>query len=348
MQMIGGVQLRYNAFSMDKKEITSEDEIILSIKNLSVQYKAERGQVQAVNDVSFDIHKGEFFGLAGESGCGKSTIAFSIMRLLKSSAKINSGEINFKGKNVLLFGKEELRLFRCEKASMVLQSAMNNLNPVVTIGSQLADAILAHEKVTKREAIQRAKEALALVNIDESRIKAYPHELSGGMRQRVIIAMALILKPDLVIFDEPTTALDVVVQHNIIRRIIELKKTLGFSILFITHDLPLMLEMCDRIAIMYAGKMVEVAPVKNLLKKPAHPYTYGLLQAFPSLVGPKKKLRGIKGSVPDLITPPSGCLFYDRCFQRISECKSVSPKFEKITEGHYCACFNKLWEGTEQ
>ena len=225
---------------------------------------------------------------------------------------------------------------------MVLQSAMNNLNPVVTIGSQLVDAILAHEEVSKEEAITRAKKLLTLVNIDSKRLKAYPHELSGGMRQRVVIAMALALKPDLVIFDEPTTALDVVVQYNIIRRIIQLKEEMGFAILFITHDLPLMLQMCDRIAIMYAGKMVETAPVEELLKKPAHPYTQGLLNSFPSLLGAKVKLRGIEGSVPDLITPPAGCLFAPRCFARESDCVEIIPVFTEIGEHHYCACNHNL------
>ena len=309
-----------------------EKEIILSVKDLCVEYQADRGAVHAVSGVSFDIHKGEFFGLAGESGCGKSTIAFSIMRLLKGAASITGGEINFRGKNVLMFGKEELRVFRWEKSSMVLQSAMNNLNPVVTIGSQLMDAILAHEAVSREEATKRAEKLLALVNIDSKRLKAYPHELSGGMRQRVVIAMALALKPDLVIFDEPTTALDVVVQYNIIRRIIQLKNEMGFAILFITHDLPLMLQMCDRIAIMYAGKMVEAAPVEELMKQPAHPYTSGLLQSFPSLLGPKVRLKGIEGSVPDLITPPPGCLFADRCFARKEDCRKKVPEFEKIGE----------------
>ena len=319
-----------------------EKEIILSVKDLCVEYQADRGAVHAVSKVSFDIHKGEFFGLAGESGCGKSTIASSVMRLLKGAARIASGEIDFRGKNVLMFGKEDLRVFRWEKSSMVLQSAMNNLNPVVTIGSQLMDAILAHEAVSKEEAVKRAQKLLTLVNIDAKRLKAYPHELSGGMRQRVVIAMALALKPDLVIFDEPTTALDVVVQYNIIRRIIQLKNEMGFAILFITHDLPLMLQMCDRIAIMYAGKMVETAPVRELMEQPAHPYTQGLLQSFPSLLGPKVKLKGIGGSVPDLITPPPGCLFADRCFAVREDCRQKVPEFEKIGEGHYCACCHKL------
>ncbi len=314
------------------------NEVLLSVKNLSVEYKAERGHVHAVTDVSFDIHKGEFFGLAGESGCGKSTIAFALMRLLKGNAKITNGEVNFRGKDVLLFGKEELRHFRWDKTSMVLQSAMNNLNPVVTVGSQLADAILAHQNLSKEKAIDRAKELMRLVNISETRIKSFPHELSGGMRQRVVIAMALALKPDLIIFDEPTTALDVVVQYNIIRRITDLKKSMGFSIMFITHDLPLMLEICDRIGIMYAGRMAELAPCTALKKGGAHPYSEGLLRAFPSLIGPKVRLKGIPGSVPDLITPPAGCLFYDRCERRGDMCKSVVPPFEAVGDLHFCAC----------
>lgn len=323
------------------------DEIILSVKNLSIEYTADRGQVHAVTGVSFDIHRGEFFGLAGESGCGKSTMAYAVMQLLKSGAKIVDGTISFKGKNLLDLSSGEMRQFRWEKTSMVLQSAMNNLNPVVTIGSQLSDAILAHEDIPVKDAMDRARSLLELVNIDPERVNAYPHELSGGMKQRVVIAMALALKPDLVIFDEPTTALDVVVQYNIIRRIIKLKDEMGFAILFITHDLPLMLEMCDRIAVMYAGSLVEVGPVEELSVAPHHPYTKGLLNAFPSLVGPKKKLRGIGGSVPDLITPPPGCLFYDRCFAATPECRQCIPKLEQTGPYHYCACHHKLKESDQ-
>jgi peptide/nickel transport system ATP-binding protein len=315
-----------------------ENEALLEVKNLCVEYAAVRGRLKAVSDVSFTIHRGEFFGLAGESGCGKSTIAFSVMRLLKGAASITGGEINFKGGNTLSFGKEELRLFRWDRTSMVLQSAMNNLNPVVTIGSQLRDAITAHSVVKNREALERARGLLRLVNINEDRINAYPHELSGGMRQRVVIAMALALKPDLIIFDEPTTALDVVVQYNIIRKIMELKNQMGFSIMFITHDLPLMLEVCDRIGIMYAGKMVELSPVDKMKTLARHPYTRGLLRAFPSLLGEKKRLSGIPGSVPDLITPPPGCLFYPRCTARREICGVVSPEFQDRGQGHFCAC----------
>ncbi|QUI24795.1 ABC transporter ATP-binding protein [Vallitalea pronyensis] len=318
------------------------NEVLLSVKNVDVEYEVDRGRLKAVSNVSFDIKRGEFFGLAGESGCGKTTMAFAVMRLLKGMAHISNGEIVFNGKNILELGSESLRQFRWDQASMVLQSAMNNLNPVMTIGRQLADVIVAHEgKKTKAALRERIKKLLAIVNIDESRIDAFPHELSGGMRQRVVIAMAMALKPDLVIFDEPTTALDVVVQYNIIKRVIELKESMGFSILFITHDLPLMLEMCDRIGIMYAGKIVEVAPVEILLEGPAHPYTDGLLKSFPSLVGPRTKLKGIPGSIPDLITPPKGCLFKNRCTKRTKDCEN-DPVNEKLSEGHYVACFNKL------
>ncbi|MDR3174652.1 MAG: ABC transporter ATP-binding protein [Treponema sp.] len=312
-------------------------DVLLEVKNLSVEYRVARGRLKAVTDVSFAIRRGEFFGLAGESGCGKSTIAFAVMRLLKGAASVSGGEVDFKGGNVLAFGEEELRLFRWEKTSMVLQSAMNNLNPVITVGSQLCDAIMAHQRLNARDALGRARELLALVNIDPDRIGAYPHELSGGMRQRVVIAMAMALKPDLIIFDEPTTALDVVVQYNIIRKILELKKEMGFSILFITHDLPLMLEICDRIGIMYAGRMVELSPVEEMKRGARHPYTRGLLRAFPSLLGEKVKLSGIPGSVPDLITPPEGCLFYPRCKRGQESCGKSIPAFAGFGES-FCAC----------
>ena len=319
-----------------------DNEILLSVKDVSVQYKVARGYVNAVNHVSFDIRKGEFFGLAGESGCGKTTMAFTIMRLLKGAARVAGGRIEFEGQNILDFDREQMRHFRWAKASVVPQSAMNNLNPVITIGKQLSDVITAHEPVSAKDAEERAKKLLELVNISQDRINAFPHELSGGMRQRVVIAMALALNPKLVIFDEPTTALDVVVQYNIIKKIIQLKELMGFSILFITHDLPLMLKMCDRIGVMYAGKMIEVAPVKTLLKQPSHPYTDGLLRAFPSLVGPLRKLEGIPGSIPDLITPPTGCFFFDRCRRSQPHCSQQMPAFEAIGSGHQVACFHKI------
>ena len=333
MPRIGAAESNSNFF----KEGTMR-KALLEVKNLSVEYNIARGKLNAVSAVDFTIHKGEFFGLAGESGCGKSTIAFAIMRLLKGQATVSGGEAIFHGKNILSFTDEELRLFRWDKTSMVLQSAMNNLNPVVTIGSQLCDAITAHRDVSVKEAIKKAKELLGLVNIDQNRIGAFPHELSGGMRQRVVIAMAMALEPELIVFDEPTTALDVVVQYNIIKKIIQLKNQMGFSIMFITHDLPLMLEICDRIGIMYAGKMVELSPVQELKIGARHPYTRGLMRAFPSLLGEKVKISGIPGSVPDLVTPPSGCLFYPRCSEGEEICGQVCPEFKSLGNGHFCAC----------
>lgn len=221
---------------------------------------------------------------------------------------------------------------------MVFQSAMNALNPVLTIGDQIVDAIRAHDRMGKGEARRRAAEMLDIVGIEKARIDSYPHELSGGMRQRAVIAIALTLNPPLMIMDEPTTALDVVVQKEIMYQIGELKRKLGFSILFITHDLSLLVEISDRIAIMYAGQIVELAPARDLFEKPLHPYTQGLMQSFPSLTGEKRRLTGIAGSPPDLVTPPSGCRFHPRCPKRFEMCDRVMPALAEVTPGHFVAC----------
>ncbi|HAP88706.1 MAG TPA: sugar ABC transporter ATP-binding protein, partial [Arthrobacter bacterium] len=233
---------------------------VLSVKNLQVHYTAESGDVTAVDGVSFDIGAGEVFGLAGESGCGKSTIANAVMRLLQTPAKITGGSIELNGRNLLDLGEEELRRTRWRDVAMVFQSAMNSLNPVMTIGDQIVDVFTTHERMPKKAARERAAELLKLVDISPDRLKSYPHQLSGGMRQRAVIAIALALKPSLLIMDEPTTALDVVVQQEIMHQIKELQQQLGFSILFITHDISLMVELSHRMAVMYAGKLVEVAP----------------------------------------------------------------------------------------
>ncbi|MBP1964977.1 ABC transporter ATP-binding protein [Paenibacillus aceris] len=298
---------------------------LLRVHNLSIEYASSRGVVKAVDEVSFSIGKGEIFGLAGESGCGKSTTAFGICRLLRHPAKITGGSVQLAGTELMALSDEEFDRLRWSKMSIVLQSAMNNLNPVLKIRDQLADTILAHEPDARKEVHQRAEHLMRLVDLPVDRLDSYPHELSGGMRQRVVIAMAMALKPSLVIMDEPTTALDVVVQNGIIRKIMELQKEFGFSILFITHDLPLMLEMCDRIGIMYAGKLVEVTAREQILHEPRHPYTQGLLNSFPSLSGPKPRLAGIPGHTPDLIRPPAGCRFYPRCSQAVSQCQTLQP-----------------------
>jgi peptide/nickel transport system ATP-binding protein len=336
---------------MDTMSTSQPSEKLLDIRDLRVEYLTEQGPVCAVNNVSFSISKGEIFGLAGESGCGKSTIAHAILRVLRPPAIITAGNVFYKGIDVLDFGQEQkpsknpdangpelnIESFRWAEVSMVFQSAMNSLNPVMRALDQITDVIRKHQKIGKKEARVRAEELMDIVNIDKQRLNAYPHELSGGMRQRMVIAMALALKPDLMIMDEPTTALDVVVQKDILQQIEQLKEKLGFSILFITHDLSLMVEFSDRIGIMYAGELVEMAPAKTILTKPAHPYTQGLLNSFPSIRGPRKKLTGIPGSPPNLLHPPKGCRFHERCPYYDGK-DETTPKLREITPDHWVAC----------
>src|SRR5439155_14971204 len=247
------------------------------------------------------------------SGCGKSTTANAILQILRPPGELAGGRILFRGDDIARKRKEELRRFRWRNVSMVFQSAMSALNPVMRVGDQFVDMIKAHEPVRKRDALARAGDLLEYVGIDRRRVRAYPHELSGGMRQRVIIAMALALKPELIIMDEPTTALDVVVQREILQEIEALKREFGFAVLFITHDLSLLLEFADRIAIMYAGEVVESAPARRLFENPLHPYTVGLMKSFPPLTGPLERMTGIPGAPPNLASPPSGCRFHPRC-----------------------------------
>jgi peptide/nickel transport system ATP-binding protein len=317
----------------------ANDRPLLEVKDLRVAYMTPRGQVNAVDGVSFDLHPGEVFGLAGESGSGKSTVAMALLRILQPPAIIVGGSVRFRGRDVLAMSDEELAEFRWSEISMVFQSAMNSLNPVMTVGEQIIDVILAHDADrTKKQARTRAEELFEIVGIDPKRLDAYPHELSGGMRQRSTIAMALALDPPLMIMDEPTTALDVVVQGEIMGQIAELKEKLGFSILFITHDLSLLVEFSTRIAIMYAGEIVELAPASELYSNPLHPYTQGLLASFPTLHGPKVRLTGIPGSPPDMAAPPSGCRFHPRCPHCQPMFTQVVPRLKEVTPGHYVAC----------
>jgi peptide/nickel transport system ATP-binding protein len=287
--------------------------IVLEVSDLSVEYRGEKRTTRAVDRVSFTIGPGEAFGLAGESGCGKSTAANAIMRLLRDPAVITGGSILFDGRDVLAMSPDELRSFRWREVAMVFQSAMNSLNPVMTIGDQIMDIFTTHEGMTKKQARVRAAELLDLVQIDAGRLKAYPHQLSGGMRQRVVIAMAVALHPTLLIMDEPTTALDVVVQQEIMAQIGDLQQELGFSILFITHDMSLMIELCDRMAVMYSGRFVETAEAKGLFANPRHPYTRALINAFPPMHGPVAELTGLGEGVrftniPDLVEVSPGHL----------------------------------------
>ncbi len=311
---------------------------LLRVQDLCVEYVTPRGNVRAVDNVSFDIARGEVFGLAGESGSGKSTAAMAAMRLLQPPAIITGGDVTFDGQDVLAMNEAELRAFRWRKIALVFQSAMNALNPVLTIGAQIADVIVAHEKVSDSVALERAAELLKLVGIESSRLGSYPHQLSGGMRQRVVIAIALALNPPMLFMDEPTTALDVVVQKEILQQIAELKQKLGFSILFITHDLSLMLEFCDKVGILYAGRLCEVAPAKTLFSRPQHPSTRGLMSSFPELHGPRRRLEGIPGSPPDMRSPPLGCRFHPRCPDRTDACSEKQPELVALAPRHDAAC----------
>jgi len=279
---------------------------LLEVEDLSVEYVTDARTVRAVDRVSFTVGEGEVFGLAGESGCGKSTIANAILRLLRDPAVIAGGSIRFRGTDVLTLDADRLRAFRWQQVAMVFQSAMNSLNPVMTIGDQIADIYTTHEGVSKKEALRRGADLLDLVGIPHDRLRSYPHQLSGGMRQRVVIAMATALRPPLLIMDEPTTALDVVVQQEIMAQIKDLQRELGFAILFITHDMSLMVELSDRMAVMYAGRFVETAPALTVFEQPRHPYTSALMNAFPPMSGPRTRLSGLGEGVrfhdiPDLV-----------------------------------------------
>ncbi len=310
---------------------------LLDIRDLRVAYLTTRGPVKAVDGVSIAIQPGEVVGLAGESGSGKSTIAHAILRILHPPALITGGQVIFQGRDILEMDDIELGQFRWSKVSIVFQSAMNALNPVMKIRDQLTDGMRQHG-LSKNEANERALTLFDLVGIEPQRLDSYPHQLSGGMRQRAVIAIALALNPPLLIMDEPTTALDVVVQKDILQQIATLREKLGFSILFITHDLSLLVEMSDNIAIMYAGEIVERAPARELFEQPMHPYTLGLMNSFPSISGDRHKLTGIPGSPPDLVAPPSGCRFHPRCSKVMPVCSKVAPLINASTSSHSVAC----------
>jgi peptide/nickel transport system ATP-binding protein len=302
-----------------------------------VEYLTPRGPVRAVDDVSFSLQPGEVVGLAGESGSGKSTLAHALLRILRPPALITGGQVLFRNRDVLDMRKAELQQFRWREVSIVLQSAMNALNPSMRVRDQLLD-VMRYHGISAAEANQRATRLFDLVGIDPQRLDAYPHQLSGGMRQRTVIAIALALDPPLLILDEPTTALDVVVQKDILQQIASLKEKLGFSILFITHDLSLLVEFSSHIAIMYAGEIVEKAPARELFERPLNPYTLGLMNSFPSIRGQKKKLTGIPGAPPDMVNPPAGCRFHPRCPQAMPICTQEAPIKIGIDSSHSVAC----------
>jgi peptide/nickel transport system ATP-binding protein len=333
---------------------------LLDVRNLNVDYLAASGTVHAVTDVSFSLRRGEILGLAGESGSGKSTLAYAITRLLRAPAMITGGEIRYYPRedgdaliavdtigadaidrihtevdgpsiDLLRLSQAKLRSIRWNDLAIVFQSAMNALNPVMTIGAQITDVLRTHRPHMGPDSRkQRAIELLQLVGIAPDRLRSFPHELSGGMRQRAIIAVALALSPEILILDEPTTALDVVVQREILTEIMRLREKLNFAVIFITHDLSLLLELADNVAIMYAGRIVEQASTRDMYLHPRHPYSYGLLNSFPALRGPLRRMSGIPGSPPDLRSAPPGCAFHPRCPLAIDACREALPELQPV------------------
>ena len=316
-------------------------EALLEVKNLRTSFFTADGAVHAVDNVSFNVRKGEALALVGESGSGKTVTAMSIMRLVVPPGKITAGQVRFKGRNLADLSEREMRHVRGNDISMVFQEPMTSLNPVFKIGAQVAEAIRIHRRVSKKEARQRAGEMLELVAIPDPirRLDDYPHQLSGGMRQRVMIAMALSCEPELLIADEPTTALDVTIQAQIMELLASLQKRLGLAILLITHDLGVVAEFCERVIVMYTGRIVEESPVRELFSNPAHPYTRGLLKSLPSVAGAEARLPTIQGMVPPITNLPPGCKFNPRCPDVMPICLGKEPARMIVGRGHDARCY---------
>jgi len=327
----------------------ANQEKLVEVKNLKTHFFTEEGVVKAVDGVDFEIAPGETVGIVGESGCGKSVTSLSIMRLVESPpGKIVDGEILFKGRDLTKVSEKEMRKIRGNEISMIFQEPMTSLNPVYTVGDQIAETIILHKKVSKKEARRQAVEMLTKVGIPlpEQRVDEYPHQLSGGMRQRVMIAMALSCDPELLIADEPTTALDVTIQAQILDLMNSLKKEFGMAIMMITHDLGVIAEVSDRIAVMYAGRIMEYTDANSLFKDPMHPYTWGLMRSIPLLHKEVEKLDAIPGIVPSPLDFPEGCKFNTRCFLAEEKCHEEEPPIEEKAEGHQSRCWyvDKLQE----
>jgi peptide/nickel transport system ATP-binding protein len=313
---------------------------LLDVKNLTMHYTTKMGDVHAVDDVSFAIEPGEAIGLVGESGCGKTSIALTLLRLLPDNAKFLGGSVLFEGVDIVRIPEEEMRKIRWRGISMIFQAAMNSLNPVYRVGDQIIEAIQTHFPIDYQAARRRVAELFDLVGLAPELMDRYPHEYSGGMKQRAVIAMALACAPKLVIADEPTTALDVIVQDRILRRIDEVRKELNMAMLYISHDIAVIAEVSQRIGVMYAGNLVEFADTVTIFKNPAHPYTIALMSAFPSIKGEKRKLQGLPGEPPDLLRPPSGCRFHPRCPYATAVCTESPPEYREVQPQHYVACWH--------
>ncbi len=312
--------------------------MLLEVKDLKTYFKTQEGTLKAVDGISFDLDKGEAMGLAGESGCGKTTAALSIMKLLPANGFIAGGNINFMNQDMSKITGDKLRAIRWRDISIIFQGAMNALNPVKRVGDQITEPILLHEKVEEEEAMKRVKELFELVGINPNRVREYPHEFSGGMRQRVMIAMALACRPKLVICDEPTTALDVMIQAQILQLLKNLQQELELAMIIISHDLSVLAETCDYLCIMYAGKIVERSTAVEVFANPQHPYTRGLIAAFPNIKGERKMPASIAGNPPNLINAPTGCRFAVRCYAAQEKCKTEEPPLVEVLPGHFAAC----------
>ncbi len=328
-----------------------DGQFTLKVEDLWVTYLAERGKVKAVRGVSFTLRQGETLAFIGESGCGKTTLGLALIRLLPQTAAIEKGKILYRKGNQILdvldLNENELRQFRWRECAMIFQGAQNAFNPVLNIWGQVLDTARAHGETNKKKVRERMTELFQLVQLEPERVlKAYPHQLSGGMRQRVLIALGLLLNPPLVILDEPTTALDILTQRSVIDVLRDIKEKMDFSLILISHDLSLAAELADRVATMYAGKLVEVANVWDTYYHPLHPYTVGLIHAVPTLAGEREELISIPGSPPDLIDPPSGCAFHPRCPYATEKCRAEDPPLIQVKPDHHVACWH--WQEVEQ
>jgi len=324
----------------EKKAVKESAPVLLDVQNLSVNYVNDENVAKAVHNVSFQLHEGELLGLVGESGCGKTTLVMALTRLLPSAGQIANGHVYFDGKDLAAISEEEMKAVRWTGISIIFQGAMNALNPVRTVGDQIAEAITKHEPSFPRGTLDaRVEELLELVGIGAGNKDRYPHQYSGGMRQRAMIAMALSCNPQVVIADEPTTALDVMIQAQILELLDSLRKKLGLAIIFVTHDLGVVAEMCDSVLVMYGGVTAEYASVDTIYNAPRHPYTQELLKAFPDLSKPEKRLVSIPGYPPKLDALPAGCRFAPRCPLAFDRCMIELPKLYELEDGHLASCF---------
>ncbi|MDX1658951.1 MAG: ABC transporter ATP-binding protein [Nitriliruptorales bacterium] len=330
--------------SSDGRPDLRQGDPLLEVDGLIMNYETKEGDVSAVQDVSFTLHKGEALGLVGESGCGKTSVALSLLRLLPDNANYKAGEIRLNGTDLLALPEKEMRTHRWRDIAMVFQGAMNAWNPVYTVGEQIREAMETHfdHRVTDEEARVKISELFEMVGLDPQMRTRYPHEFSGGMRQRAVIAMALSCDPQVIIADEPTTALDVIVQDRILQQLKDIQDNLGMSIIYISHDLAVIAEVTERIGIMYAGKLVEIGPTEEVYAKSWHPYSQLLLSSTPSIRGPRRKFAPLEGEPPNLVDPPSGCRFHPRCPLATDKCVEMEPPLEPTQGGDQSACWH--WE----